>query len=447
MTAARVSMSSRRIYCLYAKAAPGPPWQSLPCSIAPGLLTVPSTRISFAISAFDTQTGSSNPNGIFEAVLYEDDQAVIGFQMDNISYDNTRNINAHIDYKTRATGGPFLQHLFFLQGYPLPSIYRSVPALSTGTDPAAITATACRQVNGITGPADGIIDLSDGQPHNIRIEVKDAYGNASELVIYGRVQSPSLPANALPQPGRASNARDRKTSIPACSMGSRRPDCAFYLGEKSLYDSVRIAHNVSGYPGSGLSLPDGVSAVHIDRRSLDPFAGAHAGTFAASRCPIGGHDHEPAMDAGRNRQNRHGRTSDGAEKDVQRPEWQGGWASARFREFGNFQLVEDTTPPVITPLGPLEGANLSKASRIAFSVKDNLGAVRNFRAELDGKWLCFTNDKGLAYIYKFDEHCPPGTHALKVTVEDVAGNRTVKEYQFTRKRSRRWPRPSLTIDP
>jgi hypothetical protein len=122
----------------------------------------------------------------------------------------------------------------------------------------------------------------------------------------------------------------------------------------------------------------------------------------------------------------------GASKDVQRPEWRDGWASARFHEFGNFQLVDDVLPPVIAPLGPLEEADLSKAHRIAFSVKDNLGALRRFRAELDGKWLCFTNDKGLAYIYQFDEHCPRGRHLLKVTAEDVAGNRTVKEYRFTR---------------
>src|ERR1700759_303222 len=84
------------------------------------------------------------------------------------------------------------------------------------------------------------------------------------------------------------------------------------------------------------------------------------------------------------------------------------------------------------PLGSLNEADLSKATRIAFSIKDNLGALRNFRAELDGAWLCFTNDKGLAYIYKFDQHCPPGRHTLRVSVEDVAGNRTVKEYNFTR---------------
>jgi hypothetical protein len=124
----------------------------------------------------------------------------------------------------------------------------------------------------------------------------------------------------------------------------------------------------------------------------------------------------------------------GAEKDVQRVEWDGRnfWASARFGEFGNFQLVDDRTPPVITPLGPLQGANLGKASRIAFMVKDDLGAIRNFRAELDGAWLCFTNDKAKAYIYKFDEHCPRGRHVLKVSVEDVAGNKTVQEYNFIR---------------
>ena len=44
-------------------------------------------------------------------------------------------------------------------------------------------------------------------------------------------------------------------------------------------------------------------------------------------------------------------------------------------------------------------------------VKDNMGSFKNFRAELDGNWLRFTNDKGKSFIYKFDEHCPKGKHA------------------------------------
>ena len=65
-------------------------------------------RVSFGISAVDKYTGSYNPNGIYEAVLYNDDEPVVGFQLDNISYDETRYLNAHIDHKLRASGGPFV---------------------------------------------------------------------------------------------------------------------------------------------------------------------------------------------------------------------------------------------------------------------------------------------------------------------------------------------------
>ena len=43
---------------------------------------------------------------------------VTWFSMDNISYDETRDVNAHIDYKIRAGGGPFVEHLSRLPGYP-----------------------------------------------------------------------------------------------------------------------------------------------------------------------------------------------------------------------------------------------------------------------------------------------------------------------------------------
>jgi murein DD-endopeptidase MepM/ murein hydrolase activator NlpD len=387
-------------------------------------LTVPTSRISFAISAFDTQSGSVNPNGIFEATLYKDEQAIIGFQMNNISYDNTRNLNAHIDYRTRATGGPFLQHLSLLPGYPPPTIYAS-PA---------------------ERPSNGVIDLSDGQTHVIRIVIKDTYGNTSALSFSLRYQ-PSAAAMLPPATAGLSAVPAGKKFYPGMVDGVETEDCAFYLGEKSLYDSVTIATTVAGYPGSGLSLPGAVSAAHVIGAAWIPLlqpvlvrlrpmhpvltdsAGAPATAGARTSAVWSAHK------GGAGSSGTAGIVMvrfQGAQKDVQVPEWQNGWASARFREFGNFQLVLDTIAPVVTPLGSLNEADLSKATRIAFSIKDNLGALRNFRAELDGAWLCFTNDKGLAYIYKFDQHCPPGSHTLRVSVEDVAGNRTVKEYHFTR---------------
>jgi hypothetical protein len=395
-------------------------------AITPSLLLVHTTRISFALSAFDTQTGSTNPNGIFEADLFEDDQPVIGFRMDKISYDNTRNINAHIDYKTREKGGPFLQQLFFLSGYPLPSIYAAYGARAFPSreafDPASPAASRAH-------PADGVLDIGDGRPHKVIIKVRDTDGNDCSLTFDVQYQPAAMSAGPAPQ-GDLSSAPAGKKFYAGMIDGLEIPGCAFYLGEKSLYDSMTIDATVSGYPGSGHSLPGGVSNTYAIGAPwlplLDPMLVRLKNEQALRTDSLADSNWTAAQ------QRIVMVCFNGDQKDVQRPEWHDGWASARFRGFGNFELVDDRTPPTITPLGPLEGASLGKAARIAFSIKDNLGALRNFRAELDGAWLCFTNDKGLSFIYTFDEHCPPGQHTLRVSVEDVAGNKTVKEYHFTR---------------
>jgi len=383
-------------------------------TIFPSMLTVGTSRISFSISASDAQTGSNNPNGIYEAQLYEDGQALIGFRMNDISYDDTRNLNAHIDYRTRAKGGPWLQHLSLLPGYPSPTIYSS---------PAG-------------KPSNGVIDLSDGREHLVRIDISDTYGNASSLSFRVRYQRGAADPGVAAGSGIAEVAGGADSSLVSKRFyvgmvdGIESGDAAFYLSEKSLYDSV-----VLGVKKDFNSIP-----FHAPTRSvsdqyaigapwvplLQPVLVRLKATRAFSVDSLVSPGWSPP----------NGRVvmvrTSGSQKEVQRVEWNDGWASARFREFGQFQLVEDNVAPVITPLGPLEGADLGKAVRIAFSVKDDLGTVRKFRAELDGAWLCFTNDKGLAYIYKFDEHCPPGKHTLKVSVEDMAGNKTTEEYHFTR---------------
>lgn len=344
------------------------------------IIATASPKISFAISAADTHTGSVNPNGIFEADLYENDKPVIAFQMDKISYNNTRNINAHIDYKTRASGGPFLQQLFLLPGY-LNSIYK--------------------KVNG-----DGTIDISDGNVHNIKIYVKDAYSNTSLLSVKVKYTGNAyLPAVA---PG--------KMFYPLIMDGWESGDCEFYIGEHGLYDSVHILYKKAAATGNGV-----VSAVHSIGAAYIPLQDA----ITVRIKPV------VVLDAAQ-RSHVVMQRFTGNKYDVEKVQWQKDWATASFRELGNFLLVLDETPPVIVPVGFKDKGNMSKASRLVFTVKDNLQAYKNFRAELDGKWLRFTNDKGQRFIYIFDEKCGPGNHVLKISVEDEAGNTSVKMFTFTR---------------
>ncbi|MEI9808459.1 MAG: hypothetical protein WDO16_11665 [Bacteroidota bacterium] len=100
--------------------------------------------------------------------------------------------------------------------------------------------------------------------------------------------------------------------------------------------------------------------------------------------------------------------------DVRQAKWEGEWMSAKFSDFGYYQAFADLWPPTINELGKGDTVSLSAASRIVFTPSDNFG-IKSFRAELDGKWLRFTNDKGRNWIYIFDERCPYGVHELKVT--------------------------------
>ena len=108
------------------------------------------------------------------------------------------------------------------------------------------------------------------------------------------------------------------------------------------------------------------------------------------------------------------------------------WYKASFREFGSFELMIDTLPPAITPIGFKDGMNCSKQSRIVFVVKDNTEEIKNFTATLDGNWLRFSNDKGSRFIYEFDEMCAAGEHELKIIAEDQVGNVAEKIYRFMR---------------
>src|SRR5206468_332332 len=116
---------------------------------------------------------------------------VIGFRMNEISYLDTRNINAHIDYKTKAIHGPYIQLLSNLPGYKN-SIYKKVSG-------------------------DGTIDLSDGRTRKVSMVVYDAYRNKSVLQFSIRYNGNNT-MNA-PIPG--------KLFRPMMVDGFEAPECEF----------------------------------------------------------------------------------------------------------------------------------------------------------------------------------------------------------------------------
>jgi murein DD-endopeptidase MepM/ murein hydrolase activator NlpD len=343
------------------------------------VITVSSPKISFAISAFDTHTGSSNMNGIYSADVYKDDVPVAGFVMNNISYEKTRYLNAHIDYRFKMGGGAYLQHLSQLPGYTN-SIY--------------------------TQNGNGIIDISDRLEHNVEIIVKDPYGNTSKLSY--RIIYSGAPA--------ATDKSEEKLFYPGMLDGLEADSCAFYIGENCLNDQVHIHYGKTTSHG-----PGDVSAANTIGSYLIPVQDSFLVQLLPDARFKPGDEERTVMQC-----------VSGSKTFVEKVQWNMGWASARFRDFGTFKLIVDTVPPTIVPVGFANGSNLSKASHIVFNVKDNLGTFKHVRAELDGAWLRFSNDKGTSFIYRFDEKCLAGEHELLIYAEDEAGNSTQRKFSFVR---------------
>ena len=245
------------------------------------VISVTTPKISFGISATDSHSGSTNANGIFQSLLSVDGQEVVAFTMDNISYNDTRYLNAHIDYRTRIVGGYYIQQLSELPGNVNTIYYK------------------------LSG--DGVIDISDGSVHSIVITVKDAHGNTSKLQTKVKYE----PAHSNPV------EINGKLFQPLMIDGFEAPSCEFFIGEKCLYDAVHIR-----YAEFASTDPAGVSHVH---QVGAPFIPLHEAFLIRIRVEDSLTEELKARTVVQ--------WKSGSRSDVQKPEWQNGWAAARFRDF------------------------------------------------------------------------------------------------------------------
>ena len=118
-------------------------------------LSIGAWRAGFGLKTYDHFAGVANWNGVYSIAMYQDDQLVYDFEMETFAFDETRYINAHLDYEEQLTKKSYFNRCYALPGNKL-SIYK-------------------HQLN------DGVINLHQHQASKIRMEVKDYDGNTASL--------------------------------------------------------------------------------------------------------------------------------------------------------------------------------------------------------------------------------------------------------------------------
>lgn len=337
-----------------------------------------SSKISFGISADDMITNMHGHVGIYSTDIWVDDVKQGGFVLNDISYDETRYINAAVDYKMRMKGASYIQHISRLPG-------------NTGSF--------------FADAYDGVITLKDTTVHRIAIIVKDVAGNTSTLLMNckwnGKANYESSDKIQLMPPGKANHFKAN--------------DCKVYFSPNAFYDTLPFYHNTVA-----ASHPKAVSLLH----QIADFSLPVHDSFTVQI--------QPSQLLPENLKQRvvvHLQSNKRTE--VEKGIWVNGMVQAKFKYFGNIMLLLDTIAPAITPWGWANGANFSGKNTLALKVKDDVEDVNNFRALVDGEWILFGR-KGDYFIHTFDDKIKPGKHILKVLVEDEAGNTGEKTFTFVR---------------
>jgi len=339
-------------------------------------------KLSFAIETFDRLNGSAGTNGIYGAILYLDSVPQIQYLVDNIEYAESINVNAHIDWKFKTYKGTYLEHLSTLPGF---------------------NGTAYTDISG-----SGIIELKDTAVHTVKIEVFDTDENQTELTF--KIQynvNMALPHKKSIAP---------RQLIPGVVNVLEEKGFEAFMPEKCFYDTLPVVYFSQNTFSS--------DAISVQHRFNDPQypVGSPFTIRIKPETTIADADKEKVI-MQRNWLDK---------KSVRTTKWQKGWFASDFADFGNFQLFLDKKPPqILPPVKEKDTMDFSPLTQILLTPTDNFG-IRSFRAELDGKWLMFTNDKAKNFIYVFDEQCPFGNHELKLRIEDLVGNITEKTWFFKR---------------
>jgi murein DD-endopeptidase MepM/ murein hydrolase activator NlpD len=343
----------------------------------PGLISLPFSDVFIGLFAIDRMNGVSNQYGVFKTELFHEDELISSFEMEDIGYDKTRYLNGHIDFTTRSKGGSYFQMLFPPINYGL-RLYKpkAVPfSLAINKTPAAYM-----------------------------LKVYDAFGNTSTATF-------QLQGSALKQ---TETVVEGQKMIPGNVNIVEDDMVRFVFNEDAFYDSFSFSYTTVDAKGEDLiSLTYKVANEHIPVHSY----------YTVSIKP---NKNNAVIDPNKVlvRRTRQGKI------EVKKAILEKDFYTARVRELGTFQLLEDRIPPVISS-NIYSGQRLSGSSRITIDITDNNKTIKDFKATLDGQWLLF-QPVGNRFFYYPDEHFSIGEHKLSIVVYDEVGNMSTKEWILSR---------------
>lgn len=341
-------------------------------------------RVGFGVKAFDKQTGQRNDNGIFAISMYVDGALNYEWRMDELDFDETRFLNAHVDFAARKRYGAWFHRCFILPGDRL-SNYSRTEAL-------------------------GAIALSKDKAQKVTLKVTDAAGNASSVSFWAKRSENMETVAGLPYQYELPWDAESRIDLDGFSMA---------MPKGALYETLPFQYKTTSDYSDGMY--SSVHHLHDDHTPVQKYfeVGIRPRDLPAelrskaviANCNEGRPDNCGGV-------------------------WKGDYVVTKVRQFGDYCVMIDNMPPSIKP-GVFDD-DMRRKSLMSFRIRDNFAVSGSadhlsFRGTVDGQWILFEYDrKRDLLIHTFDGRIEPGEHLLRLAVKDDRGNEAVLERKFLR---------------
>ncbi|MGL2966401.1 M23 family metallopeptidase [Flavobacterium sp. XGLA_31] len=333
-------------------------------------------RIGFGITALDYDNVSWNANGIFRVNTFLNGKTDFGYQFDTFAFDETRYVNALIDYFRFKKLKQRVQKLFMESPYPLSLIH--------------------------SGIDNGIVTVSSNMTQSYRIEISDFNENMVKIFVPIQYSVQSAKVNEVPITSKYL-VKAQKENIFA------QENVTVTIPANTFLDNFYMDFEVK----------NGIAIVHED---VVPAFANFSITF------------EDSIASEKDREKMFIGLGDGKKTVYYHTKRYKNSFTIYTKILGEYKLIKDGMPPKIKIDKKVGGKWISNLNELQFTISDDLSGIKTYDGYLNGNWILLEYDpKTKKLIHHFsDGIVAEGKNDLKVVVTDNVGNSTIFETQFFR---------------
>jgi hypothetical protein len=334
-------------------------------------------QFGLGIVAYDQFDGTSNKNGLFSTTIKLDDNIIYQTVISKFSFDNTRAVNAYIDFAYKLKSGITVQKGFASQN-PKVKFYNKLVD-------------------------NGFIKLTDNELHTIDYILKDIAGNTTTLSFKVK-NNPNIPLKIVPKQNGIKMLCNEENSFKNNEIKVNFPkgilynDLNFLFGEstKPSYAVSKIykIHNkyTPVHDVFELSIKPDSSLKNLDKLVI----------FNTTYGYQGG-------------------------------DYKDGYITANPKVLGDFYLRYDSVAPTITPINVRDRVNLSAQNQIVMRIGDSLSGIKSYNGYIDGEWVLMEYDYKTGRLWHdLDNNLKSGKHTFSLVVSDNKDNKNLYSISFNR---------------